>query len=90
LFTRYNLPAGLFAYSELQRQIKKSLFKKEADVLIAPEWEEAYLAGIGKEFKVGFVRMSLMVLYDFNWRYNSIYSSPITTRLGFQLSGQPR
>ncbi|MCP4457093.1 MAG: hypothetical protein GY816_03550 [Cytophagales bacterium] len=90
LFTRYNLPIGFFAYSELQRSIKESLFKKEVDVLIPSEWEEAYLAGIGKEFKVGFVNMTLNVLYDFNWRYNDIYSSPVTTRIGIQFSKKPK
>ncbi len=90
LFARYNLPKGFFAYCELQRQIEESLFKKEADVLIPAEWEEAYLLGVGKEFKVGFVRMSLSVLYDFNWRYNDVYSGPFTTRVGFQLTRVPK
>lgn len=89
-FTRYNLLVGFFAYSELQHQIEGSLFKKEADVLISPEWEKAYLMGIGKEFKLGIVQMSLSILYDFNWRYNDIYSRSITTRVGVLLTKKPK
>ena len=92
LFTRYNLPKNFFAYSEFQRQINQSLLNKKqnSEIQVKPEWQEAYLLGVGRDFNLGFVNMMLILLYDFNWRNNDLYSQPFNTRIGFQLTKKPQ
>ncbi len=89
LFTRYDVVAGLFAYSEYEQKVDKSLFTKE-DNNLQSEWQSAWLAGAGKEFKVGIVRMQLILAYDFTWRTNDMYARPFVTKMGFQFSRKPR
>ncbi|MEO1256335.1 MAG: hypothetical protein AAFY41_15810, partial [Bacteroidota bacterium] len=81
LFTRYNIPKGFFAWVELERQANRSLFNQEQNERII-NWESAYLAGIGREFKIGFVQMLSMILYDFNYRNNDLNPRPIVFKLG--------
>jgi len=88
-FTRYDLPKGFFAYAEYERKVNESLFQP-VETLVQPEWQEAFLAGAGKEFKAGPVQMQFMLLYDFTWRTNDLYTSPFVTKIGFQVSKKPR
>jgi hypothetical protein len=90
IFTRYDLPKGFFAYAEYERKINESLFNKPKVEVSAPQWQEAFLAGAGKEFKAGPVRMQFMLLYDFTWRTNDMYTRPFVTKMGFQISKKPR
>ena len=34
--------------------------------------------------------MQFMLLYDFTWRTNDLYTSPFVTKVGFQVSKKPR
>lgn len=89
LFTRYSLPHDFLLYSEFEQKINESLFN-ETETDIPVRWQEAWLAGAGREFKIGIVRMQLLLLYDFTWRTNDLYSRPFITKLGFQFTRQPR
>ncbi|NQZ77098.1 MAG: hypothetical protein HRT61_13500 [Ekhidna sp.] len=87
VFTRYNIPKGFFAWLEVERQAKGSLFGSETQV--ATEWQSAYLGGIGREFKLGFVQMLSMVLYDFNYKNNDMNARPLVFKLGVRFTKQP-
>lgn len=88
-FMRYDLPKGFFAYAEYERKISESLWNKP-EVIVPAEWQEAFLTGVGKEFKAGPVRMQFMLLYDCTFRTNDMYSSPFVTKMGFQISSKPK
>ncbi len=88
LFTRYEIPKGFFAWGELERQINRSVFGSSEETIPA-QWESAYLLGVGREFKIGFVQMSSMILYDFNYKNNDLNARPIVFRLGFRFSKTP-
>ncbi len=88
LFTRYEIPKGFFAWGELERQINRSVFGSNEETIPA-QWESAYLLGVGREFKIGFVQMSSMILYDFNYKNNELNARPIVFRLGFRFSKTP-
>ncbi len=92
VFSRYDLPKDFFAYTELEQKINESLFSKpkQDEGLTQPEWQQAWLAGLGKEFNIRFLRMQIMLLYDFTWRTNDMYSRPFVTKLGFQFTRKPR
>lgn len=87
LFTRYDIPKGFFAWMEFERQINKSLFNSEQ--VINTQWQSAHLLGIGREFKIGFVQMMSLILYDFNYKNNDLNARPLVFRLGFRFSKQP-
>jgi hypothetical protein len=87
LFTRYNIPKGFFVWAESEWQIDKSLFGGEQQEKRG--WQKAYLLGIGREFKIGFVQMMSMVMYDFNYQNNDINARPLVFRLGVRFSKNP-
>ena len=86
-FTRYDIPKGFFAWAEVERQVNRSLFNNEQDNKMS--WQSAYLAGIGREFKIGFVQMMSMILYDFNYRNNDLNGRPIVFKFGVRFSKKP-
>lgn len=88
LFTRYDINRGFFAWIEMEQQINKSIFQN-SEQLTTPVWQKAYLLGIGREFKLGPVRMSSTILYDFNYQKNNLNPRPIVVKIGVQLSKKP-
>ncbi|WP_420319176.1 hypothetical protein [Ekhidna sp.] len=80
LFTRYDIPKGFFGWAEVERQINQSFFNSENT--ITARWQSAYLLGIGREFKVGFVQMTSMILYDFNYQNNDLNARPLVFKFG--------
>ncbi len=89
LFIRYDLPKSFYAWGEMQRQLNRSLINTN-ETNFPASWEEAYLLGIGRDFKIGPVGMSTMVMYDFNYQKNDLNNRPLVFRLGFQLSKRPK
>lgn len=89
VFTRYNIVKGLFAWGEGEFQLNRSFFGTSER---APEaqWQQAYLLGIGREFKIGRVRMMSVLMYDFNYRSNDLNATPLVFRFGVQFSKRPR
>ncbi|MEP0986425.1 hypothetical protein [Ekhidna sp.] len=86
-FTRYEIPKGFFGWAETERQINKSFFGNESTTAAA--WQSTYLLGIGREFKIGFVQMTSMVLYDFNYRNNDLNARPFVFKFGVRFSKNP-
>ncbi|MEQ6168570.1 hypothetical protein AAOE16_15350 [Ekhidna sp. MALMAid0563] len=86
-FTRYNLPKDFFAWVESEWQIDKSLFGGEQR--ISKGWQKAYLIGIGREFKIGFVQMMSMIMYDLNYQNNDLNVHPWVFRLGVRFTKEP-
>lgn len=86
-FTRYDIKKGFFLWGESQRQVNRSLLNNESNLPV--KWQEAYLLGVGREFKIGPVRMNSLVMYDFNYQSNTLNNRPWVVRLGFQLSKKP-
>lgn len=87
LFTRFNIKSGFFGRAEVESQVSKSLFNEEEDVKSA--WQNAYLIGLGREFKIGPVRMTSMVLYDLNYKNNNLNTRPLVLKVGFEISKKP-
>lgn len=87
VFTRYELPKGFFGWAELEWQVNRSVLRSEQES--DQQWQQAHLVGIGREYKVGFVRMTSFLLYDFNHRDNNLNARPWTVRIGFQVSKKP-
>lgn len=88
LFTRYEIPKGFFAWGEIERQINRSFFGDSEESRPA-QWQSAYLLGIGREFRIGFVQMISMILYDFNYQNNDLNARPLVFRLGVRFSKKP-
>ncbi len=86
-FTRYDIPKGFFAWAEVERQLNRSLFNNEQ--AFNSEWQSAILAGAGREFRIGFVQMISMILYDFNYRNNDLNARPIVFKFGVRFSKKP-
>ena len=84
-FTRYDIKKGFFSWLEIERQINTSLFNN-IETNLEPQWQSAYLAGIGKEFKIGFIHMMSMVLYDFNFKNNKLNARPFVFKIGVRFS----
>jgi len=84
LFTRYDIPKGFFAWGEAEWQIDKSILGGEQTQSIG--WQRAMLVGIGREFRLGFVQMNSMILYDFNYQNNTLNPRPWVFRIGVQFS----
>ena len=87
LFTRYDIPKGFFAWAEVERQVNRSLFNNEQGG--NSTWQSAYLGGVGREFKIGFVQMMSMILYDFNYRNNDLNARPIVFKFGVRFNKKP-
>ena len=71
----------------MEWQVNKSFFGEGQQA--AAHWQQAHLVGVGREFKVGFVQMLSMVLYDFNYRSNELHSRPLVFRMGVRFTKRP-
>ncbi|MEQ9405834.1 MAG: hypothetical protein RIM99_19740 [Cyclobacteriaceae bacterium] len=87
LFTRYDILKQFYAWGEMQRQVNRSIINNESTK--PAKWQEAYLIGIGREFKLGPVKMTTLVMYDLNFRNNDLNGRPLVFRLGVQFSKKP-
>lgn len=87
IFSRYDISKGFFAWAEMDRQIDHSIFNTEE--LNTTNIERAYLLGIGREFKIGPVRMNSMILYDLSYKNNNLHNRPLVLKVGFQFSKKP-
>jgi hypothetical protein len=87
LFTRYDILKEFYAWGEVQRQVNRSIINNESTS--TARWDEAYLMGIGREFSIGPVKMTSLIMYDFNYQNNNLNRRPWVFRLGFQLTKKP-
>lgn len=87
LFTRYDVLKQFYFWGEMQRQVNRSLLNNES--VMPARWQESYLLGVGREFKIGPVRMTSLIMYDFNYQSNDLNSRPLVFRLGVQFSKKP-
>ncbi|MEQ9404166.1 MAG: hypothetical protein RIM99_11300 [Cyclobacteriaceae bacterium] len=88
-FMRYDIKKGFYAWGESQRQINKSLLHNSAETNKPIKWQDAHLLGIGREFKLGFVQMTSLMMYDFNYQSNELNARPLVFRLGVQFTKKP-
>ena len=87
LFMRYDILKQFFAWGESQHQVNRALINSESS---APaKWQQASLVGIGRNFKIGPVQMTSLIMYDFNYRNNNLNGRPFVFRLGVQLTKNP-
>lgn len=88
LFTRYDIPKGFFAWAECEWQVNQSFFGAEKEGS-NPTWQQGYLLGIGREFKIGKVQMMSLILYDFNYQNNDLHARPLVFKVGVRFSKKP-
>jgi len=86
-FMRYDIVKQFYAWGESQSQVNRSLLNNESST--PSKWEHANLLGIGRDFSIGPVRMTSLIMYDFNYLNNSLNNRPWVFRLGFQLTKKP-
>ncbi len=84
VFSRYDVLQQFFIWGELERQINKSLF--HSDFKVNATWQQAYLLGVGREFSLGPLMVTTLLLYDFNHRQNELNARPIVFKFGFRLN----
>jgi len=83
-FVNYDIAKGFFVYSEAQQVINQPIFG-ESNLLRTKE--QAYFIGMGRKFSVGkHVKLSVMMLYDLNYRNNSLNQRPLVPRIGYSVS----
>ncbi len=87
LFMRYDILKQFYAWGESQFQVNRSIIN--AETTTPAKWDRANLLGIGREFKIGVVRMNSLIMYDFNYQNNDLNSRPWVFRLGVQLTRKP-
>ena len=86
-FMRYDIAKQFYVWGESQSQVNQSLLNNESKN--PASWEQANLLGIGRDFSIGPVRMTSLIMYDFNYLNNSLNSRPWVFRLGVQLTKKP-
>ena len=83
-FTNYDIAKGFFLYGEFQAVNSRSLFAESSQ---ASSWEYAVLAGIGRRFQISSkISLSVSLLYDLNYRNNTLNRRPLTPRIGYNIS----
>ncbi len=84
LFANYDIMKGFFIYAEYQLVKNKSLFQES---VTPANWQYAALAGIGRRFNLSpKVSLSVSLLYDFNYKNNTLNQRPLTPRIGYNIS----
>lgn len=86
LFVKYLFPKGFFLYTEGGRLRDLGFFESsETDV----RWQYRYLIGGGKELQISsYVRLTISVLYDLNYRNNDLSPLPFVWRIGYKIGAQ--
>lgn len=87
LFTRYDLKKSFYLWGESQFQVNKSLIK--TDAAAQAKWEQAALLGLGREFNLGAVIMTSLIMYDFNYLNNNLNNRPWVFRIGVRWNTKP-
>lgn len=87
LFARYDLPKSFFGWVETEFQKQYSIFGEKQPS--TSSWDQAYLVGVGREFKLGRVSMMSILMYDLNYQSNKINSRPLVFKVGFQFTKKP-
>lgn len=84
-FTSHTIYKSLFAYSEYNRLKRARLFHESDQVT---EWSDAFLIGLGVNFKVtAKVDGHIMLLYDPNgYSPQRLFGLPVALKFGFKLS----
>ncbi|MEQ8626119.1 hypothetical protein [Ekhidna sp.] len=83
LFANYDIAKEFFLYSEYQLVKNKSLFQES---VLPASWQYAALAGVGRRFNISRkLSLSVLVLYDFNYKNNTLNYRPLTPRIGYQM-----
>lgn len=82
-FANYDIIKDFFIYGEYQAVKNKSLFR---ETTAASNWQYATLLGIGRKFRISAkVGINIMLLYDFNYKNNSLNSRPLMPRVGYHI-----
>lgn len=84
VFANYDIIKGVFLYSEYQLVKNKSLFKESKTIA---SWQYAALLGVGRRFNISAkMSLSISLLYDFNYKNNTLNQRPLTPRIGYTIS----
>lgn len=83
VFASYDITSGFYAYSEYQLVKNSSLFAESEAIT---NWQYATLLGVGRKFSItNKISLSVLLLYDFNYRNNDLSQGPLTPRIGYSI-----
>ncbi|WP_436517263.1 hypothetical protein [Ekhidna sp. To15] len=83
-FVNYDILKGFFLYGEYQRVKNKSLFSEST---LPNKWETAMLVGAGRKFTIAKkVSLSVMLLFDLNYKSNTLNRRPLVPRIGYMVN----
>ncbi|MEO9872986.1 hypothetical protein [Ekhidna sp.] len=83
-FANYDILKGFFLYGEYQLVKNKSLFQ---ETIRPASWQYAALLGAGRRFSISKkVSLSVSLLYDFNYKKNTLNQRPLVPRIGYNFS----
>ena len=83
VFINYDIAKGFFVYGEAQQVINQPIFG-ETNLVKAKEY--AYLLGAGRKFSIGKrAKLSVMMLYDLNYKNNNLNQRPLVPRIGYSV-----
>lgn len=83
-FTTYKFGKGFLAMAEFSTLQNKPILTESPGFV---PWQNQYLLGIGRQFDIaGFLQMSTVFLYDFNFRHNDLHPRPFILRVGYTIS----
>ena len=82
-FVNYDITKGFFLYGEYQLMKNRSLFQEAGQ---PASWQYALLLGAGRKFNVSKkVSLSVSLLYDLNYKNNTLNQRPLVPRIGYQV-----
>ncbi len=83
-FANYDIMKGFFIYGEYQLVKNKSLFQESPR---KATWQYAALLGVGRRFQVSNkVSINVSLLYDFNYKKNTLNQRPLVPRIGYNIT----
>ncbi|WP_420318815.1 hypothetical protein [Ekhidna sp.] len=82
-FANYDIFQGFFIYGEYQLVKNKALFAETSQPL---SWQYSTLLGAGRKFNITEkISLSIALLYDFNYKNNTLNQRPLTPRIGYTI-----
>ncbi len=82
-FASYDIAKGFFIYSEYQLVKNTSLFQESN---LPSRWQYAALLGAGRKFNISKkISLSVSLLYDFNYKNNTLNQRPLVPRIGYNV-----
>lgn len=82
-FANYDILEGFFIYGEYQLVRNKSFFQEATQPV---GWQYAALLGAGRKFNItDKISLSVALLYDFNYKNNTLNQRPLTPRIGYSI-----